>query len=123
MSVHGWGHNIGRCGACGKVCYPTRAEARAVRRKRFPGARMAVYACGDYFHLGNRMDKPLQSGQGDQAAAECPNPRRTHHHTSAGAYRDAQARTLRGEGQFRIYWCPCGGGYCQCRATAGRRTA
>jgi hypothetical protein len=117
-----WGRNIGRCATCGKVCYPTRAEARTVRRKQYPGADMAVYPCGDYYHVGNRTRYGPQDGQDTGAATVCPHPRRPHHETSLGAYEDAQARTRRGEGAFRIYWCPCGGGYCQCRAIE-RRTA
>jgi hypothetical protein len=38
------------CPECGKVCYSTRRYARRAGRTIFPGRRLRVYQCGDYWH-------------------------------------------------------------------------
>jgi hypothetical protein len=43
--------SAGRCAVCGKVNFVSRKEAK-VAGKQYGDARLSVYRCGDYWHLG-----------------------------------------------------------------------
>ena len=45
--------HVGTCHTCGKLCFLTRKDARMYLRKSFPGEKMSIYPCGDYYHFGH----------------------------------------------------------------------
>lgn len=61
--------SLGTCEVCGKRCYLTKQAARRARSRRFPGERMSVYRCGDFYHLGHLPGRVIA---GDKPRSEIP---------------------------------------------------
>ena len=46
-------YSVGRCSECGKQCFRSRKAAKRHVAKLFPGDRMSIYTCGEFFHFGH----------------------------------------------------------------------
>ncbi|VXB82499.1 hypothetical protein [Aeromicrobium sp. 9AM] len=57
---------VGLCPTCGKHCYLTKQDAKAIRRRMPHDEHLSVYRCGQYWHLGN-LPKPVISGRIDRS--------------------------------------------------------
>ena len=42
---------LGDCADCGKKCFASRGAAERHGRRLYPGRRMRIYACGQWWHL------------------------------------------------------------------------
>ena len=43
----------GKCDACGKIRFQSRADAKRRARQLFPGDHLTAYACGNWWHFGH----------------------------------------------------------------------
>ena len=59
----GNGADIGTCAVCGKLNYLSRKVARGVAKRRYPGAHVTAYRCGDFWHIG-AMPPEVRQGRG-----------------------------------------------------------
>lgn len=50
------------CEVCGKRCYPTKRQAKTVRKQMPRGSHLNVYRCGDYWHIGT-LPRPVITGR------------------------------------------------------------
>lgn len=57
---------VGLCPDCGKHCYLTKRDAKAIRKRMAHDAHLSVYRCGPYWHLGN-LPKPVIKGTIDRS--------------------------------------------------------
>ena len=64
--------SLGTCMECGKRCYGSRSAAKRMLKRRFPGERMSVYKCGDFYHLGHLPGRVIA---GDKARSDIKNRR------------------------------------------------
>jgi hypothetical protein len=57
-------HSLGICPQewCGKVMYGSRADARKMARKLFPGDHLTAYECSGYWHFGHEPKRVLHGG-------------------------------------------------------------
>lgn len=47
--------HIGDCPTCGKNRFRTRKAARRFIKARHQGEQMYVYSCGEFFHIGHKI--------------------------------------------------------------------
>lgn len=57
----------GECPRCTKAAYATRKQAKTAAKRLFPGERLSVYRCGDYYHFGH-LPTVVRRGETDRSS-------------------------------------------------------
>lgn len=52
--------HIGDCPVCGKNRFRTRKAARRFIKARHQGEQMYVYSCGEFFHIGHKIQDVVE---------------------------------------------------------------